>query len=165
MIAAPVSDAYQRRAAVILPFCLACMVSYALLMAHVSSATSYATCFFISSGLYVVVGLPLVWLPSNSPRYGKRTTSTAMQIAVGTMAETASPFVYPKSDGLAYFSGHTITFALIGFSVILWGLFWIYFNRRNVRRARGEEDWKVEGMTEQEMAELGDESPRFVYTR
>jgi len=36
--------------------------------------------------------------------------------------------------------------------------------RANARRARGEEDWKIEGMSEEEIAELGDKNPRFVYT-
>ena len=141
------------------------MVGYALLMSGVSPSAKYAGCFLVGSGLYVVVGLPLVWLANNSPRYGKRTTSSAIQIATGAMAGIASPFVYPKSQGPRYFTGHTITFCMIGYSFICWAFFWAYFNWRNARRARGDENWKVEGMTLEEMAELGDESPRFVFTR
>jgi hypothetical protein len=31
----------------------------------------------------VSVGIPLAWLPTNQPRYGKRTTATGMQLTIG----------------------------------------------------------------------------------
>tara|TARA_R110002060_G_scaffold63558_3_gene72816 strand:- start:1732 stop:1869 length:138 start_codon:yes stop_codon:yes gene_type:complete len=41
---------------------------------------------------------------------------------------------------------------------------WFIYARANKRRDAGLEDYKVEGMTEDEIAELGDESPRYRYT-
>jgi hypothetical protein len=40
----------------------------------------------------------------------------------------------------------------------------LYFTQRNLRRSAGLEDKTMEGMTEQEIAEMGDESPRYVFT-
>jgi hypothetical protein len=34
----------------------------------------------------------------------------------------------------------------------------------NTRQKEGKEDHKIAGMTEEEVNELGDESPRFMYT-
>jgi hypothetical protein len=53
---------------------------------------------------------------------------------------------------------------MVAFAVAVYGFMWFYFARVNARRARGEEDYKIEGMTEEQIAELGDDSPRFVYT-
>jgi hypothetical protein len=42
-------------------------------------------------GLYVSVGIPLAWLPSNQPRYGKRTTASGMQLTIGNCAGIMAP--------------------------------------------------------------------------
>lgn len=54
---------------------------------------------------------------------------------------------------------------MIGIMTLATGIFvvlHVFWKRQNKRRAEGKEDWKVEGMTEEEIAELGDKSPRFV---
>lgn len=38
-----------------------------------------------------------------------------------------------------------------------------YYRQQNARRAAGEEDFKIEGKSEDEIAAMGDDSPRFVY--
>lgn len=40
----------------------------------------------------------------------------------------------------------------------------LYFVQANRRREAGAEDHRVEGMSEAEIAEMGDESPRYQYT-
>jgi hypothetical protein len=39
-----------------------------------------------------------------------------------------------------------------------------YFTRRNARRKAGAEDWTVQGKTEEEVAEMGDENPGYEFT-
>ena len=41
---------------------------------------------------------------------------------------------------------------------------WYWLEEKNTRRRDGKDNDKVAGMSEEEIAELGDESPRFVYT-
>jgi hypothetical protein len=41
---------------------------------------------------------------------------------------------------------------------------WFQLRRINSRREKGEEEHLVEGMTEEDVAEMGDDSPRFRYT-
>jgi hypothetical protein len=40
----------------------------------------------------------------------------------------------------------------------------VYFSARNKSRRSGNEDSKVAGKTEEEIAELGDENPRFMFS-
>ena len=54
--------------------------------------------------------------------------------------------------------------SMVAWAVIVYAFMWFYFARVNARRDRGEENHKVEGMLDEEIAELGDDSPRFVYT-
>jgi hypothetical protein len=41
---------------------------------------------------------------------------------------------------------------------------WFHLGRINSRREKGEEEHLVEGMTDEDVAEMGDDSPRFRYT-
>jgi hypothetical protein len=53
---------------------------------------------------------------------------------------------------------------MVGFASVLYGCMSLYFRRENLRRSAGLEGKKVEGKTEEEIAEMGDESPRYIFT-
>lgn len=53
--------------------------------------------------------------------------------------------------------------ALMFMAAVIYLFFWGYFRYLNKRREEGKEDYKVQGMTEEEIEELGDENPRFRY--
>jgi hypothetical protein len=93
LLVAWISDREQRRG---IPACALGVVSiigYAMLMSNGGAGVHYAGCFFVAMGLYVVVGIPLAWLPSNNPRYGKRTTASGLQLTIGNMSGIMAPFV------------------------------------------------------------------------
>lgn len=60
--------------------------------------------------------------------------------------------------------GHGITLAMVGFAIACYSVLWFTFARINERRDNGEEDHLIEGMSDEQVAEMGDESPRFRYT-
>lgn len=93
LISAYFSDKMQKRA--VFPVILGCIAiaGYGMLMSNAGSATRYAGCYLVATGLYVSVGIPLAWLPVNNPRYGKRTTASGMQLTIGNSAGIMSPFV------------------------------------------------------------------------
>jgi hypothetical protein len=53
---------------------------------------------------------------------------------------------------------------MIGYAAIVFAFLWWNFARLNARRDAGAEDYKVEGVDEDEIMELGDQSPRYRYT-
>ena len=53
---------------------------------------------------------------------------------------------------------------MVGMANVIFAFMSWYLSRQNDRRKRGEEDAKFANMAEDEIAELGDKSPRFVYT-
>jgi len=159
------SDSRQQRGIPIVVFCGISIVGYGMLISNGGAGVHYAGCVLVAMGLYVGVGLPLAWLPTNQPRYGKRTTATGLQLTIGNSAGILSSFLYPAAEGPRYVRGHGVTLALVGFAAMLYGFMSVYFVGRNMRRAEGREDGKVAGKSEEEIAEMGDESPRFVFSR
>ena len=79
-------------ASIVFMFGLLSVVGYGILLSGSSSGVSYFGCFLVAFGLYVVTGLPLAWLPSNCPRYGKRTTATGLQLTIANASGIMAPF-------------------------------------------------------------------------
>ena len=152
------SDRLQERGIFIVVFGTISIIGYALLISSVSVGVHYFGCFVVATGLYVVVGLPLAWLPANAPRYGMRTAGTGMQLTIGTSSGVMSPFIYPTEDGPRYVKGHAITMAMVAYGCCVFAVLSLWFRHSNNVRAAGKQDYKVEGMTEAEIEELGDES-------
>ena len=93
LLVARLSDAQQVRG----PYCVLfggiSVIGYGILLSDAPSGVHYFGCFVVAMGLYVVAGLPLAWLPSNQPRYGKRTTATGLQLMIGNTSGIMAPFV------------------------------------------------------------------------
>ncbi|KAF4450929.1 hypothetical protein F53441_5990 [Fusarium austroafricanum] len=164
LIVAWFSDRTQKRAVFTVILGLVCAVGYALLVSPAPSGVRYFGCFLAAMGLYVIVGLPLAWLPSNNPRYGKRTVATGLQLTIGNSAGIPAPFLYPTREGPRFVMGHAVSMALVAMSSLIYLLFWAWFRRQNKRKIEGKEDWRIQGLTEEEAEELGEHNPRFHYT-
>ncbi|KAK4142433.1 putative transporter-like protein [Dichotomopilus funicola] len=157
------SDRTQMRAVFPVVFGLIATVGYAILVSNAPGGVKYFACFLIATGLYVVVGIPLAWLPSNNPRYGKRATATGLQLTIGNTAGIPSPFLFRSVDAPRFVAGHAVSMSLMLMAALIYLFFWGYFRHLNKRRDEGKEDYRVVGMTDEEIDELGDESPRFRY--
>ena len=57
-----------------------------------------------------------------------------------------------------------MTMSLVAVASLIWGFMSWVLARLNKARLEGKEDAKIENMSEEEIEELGDASPRFVYT-
>lgn len=87
-----------------------------------------------------------------------------MQLTSGNTAGIMASFIYPSSDGPRYILGNAISLSLVGMAACLLGFMSFWFARENKRRAEGLIKPIHENLSEEELAELGDESPRFRYT-
>lgn len=62
------SDRLQQRGIAAVTFGLVSVVGYAVLLSPVGNGVKYFGCFLVAMGLYVVVGIPLGWLPASKCR-------------------------------------------------------------------------------------------------
>lgn len=164
LVVAHFSDKQQKRGLYSVLLGVVSIVGYAMLISDSSSAVHYAGCFLVAMGLYVCVGLPLAWLPTNLPRYGKRTSATGLQLSIGNCAGIMSAFIYPTRDRPRFVKGHGITMAMVAFAILCYAVMWFHLRTVNARREEGKEEHVIMGMSDEEVAEMGDDSPRFRYT-
>jgi cbb3-type cytochrome oxidase subunit 3 len=54
--------------------------------------------------------------------------------------------------------------AMVAFAIVCYAVLWFALGRINTRREKGEEDHLIAGLSDEEVAEMGDDSPRFRYT-
>ncbi|KAL9010714.1 MAG: hypothetical protein Q9173_004384 [Seirophora scorigena] len=162
--AAYASDKLQHRASFGILASLVSIVGHVMLVAGNGVAVPYVGCFAIASGIFAASGIAVVWMPSNLPRYGKRSTAVGMQLMIGTSAGIAAPYLYPTGDTPRYVMGHAVTAALMGLCAVINGVLWWSLVDTNKKRAAGKEDWKIEGLTDEQIDEMGDKSPKFVYS-
>lgn len=163
LVFAWISDRTQHRAAFAIGSCIVVIIGYAILMADAPPGVSYFGCFVVAIGLYVCVGIPLAWLPSNLPRFGKRTYATGLQLTLGNVAGIMVPFVYPNNTAPRYLMGHGVTLAMTAFAAVVYAFMWFRYDRINRRRAAGKDDHLIEGLSEEEIEEMGDLNPRYRY--
>ena len=159
------SDIQQRRAAYGAGSAMVTIVGYAILLSNASSAVHYFACFLVPMGVWSACTLITILLVTNYPRIGKRTAAVGLQLTCGNVAGVWSSYLYPNGDSPRYIRGHATTLALTFYTVVVYLVMLLWFTRENQKRLRGEKDYRAEGKTEEEIAELGDESPRFLYTK
>jgi hypothetical protein len=53
---------------------------------------------------------------------------------------------------------------MVALGVIIYAFMWFWYDRENKRRDRGELDEKYRGLEDDELKELGDDSPHYRYT-
>jgi hypothetical protein len=164
LVVAWISDRTQQRALYTCAFSAVSIIGYGLLMSDTGSAVHYTGCFLVAMGLYVAVGLPLAWMPTNLPRYGKRTFATGLQLTLGNTSGIMAPFLYPTADGPRYLMGHGVTLALVGWAALVYAFMSWYLRRENAARRAGERDHLIEGKSDAEINEMGDRNPRFFYS-
>lgn len=93
LIVAWLSDRHQSRTVYVVALGMVSALGYIILISPVGTGVKYFGCCIVAMGLYVIVGIPLAWLPSNNPRYGKRTVATGIQVTIGNFAGIPAPFV------------------------------------------------------------------------
>jgi hypothetical protein len=125
---------------------------------------SFTGTFVVAMGLWTSTGAAFTWITVNNPRYGKRAFSSGAQITIGNAAGVAAPFLFNASDAPTYYPGYGATIGMLALGTGLYTLLHLYYRRQNSRKLQGLEDWRIEGKTEEEIAEMGEDNPRYLYT-
>ncbi|KAK5166506.1 uncharacterized protein LTR77_008049 [Saxophila tyrrhenica] len=158
------SDWTQIRGPFIVGFQMVVVVGYIMLVSDSGGGVSLAGTFFVGAGIYVINGLAVAWVVTNSPRYGKRAFASGTQLSMGNAAGVAAPFLFSEGTRPAYTPGYSTAIGVTVFSMALFSSLFCWFAWQNRQRAAGKQDWKIDGKTEEEAAEMGDVNPNYRYT-
>jgi len=158
------SDRLQVRGPFTMGAFFVAIVGYAMLISNGDVAVKFAGTFIVACGCYTSVGLGFAWLASNNPRYGKRAYASGMQITIGNSAGVAAPFLFADSTEPRFIPGYSASIATLAVGMCIHAVMSYWFHKQNKNRAAGKEDWKMEGKTPEEVADMGDLNPLYRYT-
>jgi hypothetical protein len=136
-----------------------------MLISSESHGVKYAGCFFAASGIYPNVPQGVAWNGNNIGGSLKRGVGIAMHVGFGNLGGVISSYIYRRSDGPKYTTGHGTLIGTLTMSTVLCTLMTIYLRRENARRDR---EYKAPSeYTEAEKVgerEKGDNATFFRYT-
>lgn len=141
------------------------IAGFSMLLGSSNPNVQYAGVFLAAMGIYPCVPNTIAWGSNNFAGSYKRGVTMGVFIGWGNLNGIVSSNIFPQSSGPRFLEGHGVVLAylvvfLLGGSVLThWGL-----ERENGKRRAGERDVWVRGKSEEEIEELGDCVPGYLYT-
>ncbi|KAI1206037.1 MFS general substrate transporter [Annulohypoxylon truncatum] len=113
VVTAYISDRCRVRGPVMLCSLPLAIIGYGVIANTKNDKVKYGMTFLMATGLYSSVPPVLGWLSNNSAGHYKRATTSALQLAIANCGGFVAVFIYPKTQGPAYYEGHTIIMGLL----------------------------------------------------
>ncbi|KAF2265583.1 MFS nicotinic acid transporter-like protein Tna1 [Lojkania enalia] len=141
------------------------IAGFAMLLGSGTPGVQYAGTFLGALGIYPCIANTISWASNNVEGVYKRGVSLGFIIGWGNLNGVVSSNIYRARDKPRFYLGHGVVLAylvlfLFGGSVATK----LMLMQENKKRAKGERDHWVEGMSPAEVEKLGDERPDFIYT-
>ncbi|KAK4048227.1 hypothetical protein OIV83_004932 [Microbotryomycetes sp. JL201] len=139
------------------------ILGYALFVGTLNPQARYAGTFFVAIGAFSFGALVNSWASANVLTDTARAASIGMVVFGGNIGGLASTWTFVPSQNPRQVPGNTLN--LVGSVIILLtsaGL-WAWQARQNKLRDQGRQDHVLEGLSDKEIAELGDKHPGFRY--
>jgi hypothetical protein len=158
-----VSDKTARRGIYLAGFTTIGIVGFAILRWSDNANLKYMSIYFVTVGAFPGGPGFLSWGLNNSAGPAVRAVSGGYIVSIGTSGGILAVWAYLSRDAPDYHIGHTINL-VAQFLVLALSLVGIaYCKWENRLRARGGRDYRLQGLTEQEQADLGYRHPEFRY--
>ncbi|KAJ3538791.1 hypothetical protein NM208_g5753 [Fusarium decemcellulare] len=130
----------------------------------VAPGALFAMLFLVAMGLYSIVCGTVAWTANNLAGPWKRSVGMALMIAVGNLGGAAGTNIYLARESPHYWTGYGTSLGVIVLSLAS-SLFLRYkFKSINAKRDAMTLEEIREKYTEEELRDMGDDSPLFRYT-
>ncbi|KAL9617712.1 MAG: hypothetical protein Q9160_007486 [Pyrenula sp. 1 TL-2023] len=146
--------------------CVIASIGYAILlnMHSVPVGARYFALYLVTSGGYICQPVTIIWLSNNVGGHYKRAVAAAAQIGIGNVGGIIASNIFFDKEAPEYRTGLGVSLGLVWVCGVacLGMLGWCW--RENRMRERGERDRWVEGLSEEEKRNMGDDWPGFKFT-
>ncbi|TFK24302.1 MFS general substrate transporter [Coprinopsis marcescibilis] len=139
------------------------VVGYAISISTKNVHARYAACFIMIAGGSVGGSLLVIWGTDNAAPDTMRAVVSAAIPGIGALGSIVSVWTYVPSDAPDYRRGNSANLGTTSTIVVLLAIKTWSIYRENAKRARGERDYRVEGKTQEQIAQLGYKHPEFRY--
>lgn len=144
-----------------------CAILVGFFMAIAGSAAGgvpgvvYAGVFIATCGIYPAFPGNVTWISNNLSGSYKRAAGMAFQIGIGNLGGAMASNFYRTIDGPKFLLGHGLELGFVILGMMACVTLRVSYGRINAKRERSH---GAEGLSESQLADLGDKSPTFRYT-
>ncbi|CAK5265889.1 unnamed protein product [Mycena citricolor] len=165
------SDKLKMRSPFIYISLLMCLIGFVINISEAPPGVKYFGTFLIVGGSYAGFPGAVAWLGSNLSGQYKRGVGLALQIGIGNFGGAIASNIYRTQDRPHFRLGHGLEMIFVGIGLICAPIIVVTYRRINKKRAamayvlteNGLESPTGPSYTKQQMRELGDRSPEYVY--
>lgn len=176
------SDRYKKRGIFAIGHSICAIVGYAILISTDKAGVKYMAVFFCALGCYPLGPIFLSWgINSTIPPFPCslsptqltnctdaagptiRAVSSAYIVSIGTFGAILATWTYIPSDAPNYITGHSMNLGAQACAALIALVGVFYCRWENSKRARGDRDQRIQGMSEVEARKLGYRHPEFRY--
>ncbi|KAK7679928.1 hypothetical protein QCA50_017088 [Cerrena zonata] len=123
----------------------------------------YAALFIIALGAYPALPVVIVWLSNNVSGSYKRAVAIAFQIGFGNFGGIVSSNIYRAQDAPRFLLGHGIQILFVSLGIIAATASLIGYSVSNSKNSKKIQTGAYDNYSDEELLEMGDKSPYFVY--
>uniref|UniRef100_A0A1D1ZAS2 Putative transporter C11D3.18C n=1 Tax=Anthurium amnicola TaxID=1678845 RepID=A0A1D1ZAS2_9ARAE len=158
-----ISDHKRIRGPFIIGFSTIGIIGYSLLASpSVSNAGKYVGVCIVGIGLTPSVTTSIAWLTNNIAGHAKRGIATAMVMMCGNLGGIIASQIYRQKDFPHYIFGHSFAMGSLACATFIAILQYIIYKTLNKRKKENPKSF-LEGKSEEEIKNLGDLHPDFIY--
>ncbi|CAG8812882.1 23841_t:CDS:2, partial [Gigaspora margarita] len=139
------------------------IVGYALLIVQSDGiAIKFLGACFVGAELFSYLPITSAWLTNNLAGDSKRAVRCAIFVSLSSIGGATFSLMYRSQDAPAYIFGHTVSLLILIFPIVLSILQYSLLNFINKRKLKNPDKF-LEGKNEEEIMNLGDKHPSFIY--
>ncbi|KAL7275393.1 hypothetical protein RUND412_001671 [Rhizina undulata] len=159
------SDRYNKRGLFNIGTSLLGVIGFGILVGSQNAALSYVAVFLGAMGIYPCIANTITWVSNNVEGVYKRGVTLGFVIGWGNLNGVMSSNIYRARDAPHYTLGHAVVLGYLSIGLLGGSILnYVMLSRENDKRQRGERDHWIEGLDEEEIRQLGDQRPDFIYT-
>jgi len=179
-----ISDRMRLRGPFIIFWMTVLIIGYIILITCPKPSVSYFAIFLSVAGVSPCIATAIVWVGNNFGPITTRATSMGIFFTLGNSAGIISSWVYPSTQAPRFFTGHGVAIGFAFMAIICAAILMFANARENARRDRlygplaadGNDNnplrqnnpelikrWGLEGMSRDEILDLGDNHPGYRY--
>ncbi|CAG8442373.1 12895_t:CDS:10 [Funneliformis mosseae] len=163
LIVAVLSDRKIVRSPFIITGLFFAIFGYILLaVPSVGTAGKYVGACIVGSGLFPATVTAIAWITNNIAGHAKRSISTAMIMMCANVGGAVASQIYRQKDFPKYHYGHSISMAFLITATCISIIQYFVFKNLNKKKRENPQSF-LEGKTEEEIKNMGDLHPDFIY--
>lgn len=161
LLFAYLSARFRNRSIFVICCAVLMVVGYGMFLGSKNLHVRYAASFFATSGCFSHGALLSTWAAANTNNDSERTGALAVTVFAGNIGGLVAPWSYLSKYKPDFVPGNALNCAggavMVCISVGLVG--WQRWENR--QREEGRRDWRLDGLSEEEVVLLGSDHPEF----